>query len=95
MFSWPNRGLGGRTGLDCAAVRLLATPLLSCKAGREDGASDDLRERGVKKRLNFRGVIEGFRLSLLVDVPSCGACVEEGWAGRASSGEGGGVVLSR
>jgi hypothetical protein len=73
----------------------LATPLLSSKAGREDGVSDDLRERGVKNRLNFRGVIEGFRLSLLVDVSSCGACVEERWSGRASSWDGGGVVLSR
>jgi hypothetical protein len=48
----------------------LARPLISCKARREDVASDDLRERGVKNLLNFRGVIEGFRLSFLVAAPS-------------------------
>lgn len=76
-------------------LRLLPTPLVSRSGFCEDGVSDELRERGVKNRLNFRGVTEGFRLSLLVDVPPCGACIEEGLSGKGSSWDGGGVFLSK
>ena len=86
VFSWPNTSLRGRIGPDGGPLRLYTRLFISIKAFWEDVASDVLRERGVKNRLNFLGVIEGFLLSFFPDFPSCKAAV------GGSSWDGGGVV---
>lgn len=93
VFAWLNSGLGVLMGLDWGAPRLYTLLSISFKAFWEDVVVlDDLRERGVKNRLNFLGVIEGFRLSFFVDFPSSGACVDEVWSNGGNSWDDGGVV---
>jgi hypothetical protein len=97
VFSWPNMGRRGRFRLDCITSRLLAGSLLTSRRGfREEAAPEEPRDRGVKNRLNFLGVIEGLRLSLLPALVSIrGDIEEEGWSGSEnSSRDGGGVLLS-
>lgn len=87
----------GRLELNSIASRLLAGSLLTSRRGfREEAALEEPRDRGVKNRLNFLGVIEGLRFSLLPALVSIrGDIEEEGRSGSESpSRDGGGVLLS-
>jgi hypothetical protein len=54
----------GLSGLEGVWHRLRAGAVRSQRAFRAALGLDDTRDRGVKKRWNFRGVIDGFLRSL-------------------------------